>query len=92
MEVCNITIRHKENHKLCRFFVVPGDSPAVSGIPEIEIVGILSVKCNTIEPRRHIQEINEQHIEEKSCTNKNSNGNPTVNCKNIYRRHIQENR
>ena len=37
--VCTIKLRHKDNIAKYRFFVVPGDSPAWLGIPDIELLG-----------------------------------------------------
>ena len=40
-----------------------GDGPALLGLLDIKIPGILSVKCNTTEPGRNMREINEQSME-----------------------------
>ena len=56
--------------KLCTFIVVPGGSLALLEMADIEILGILCVKCGTTEFKRHLREINEQSIEGKSCTDK----------------------
>ena len=48
-------------------------------MPDIEIFGILTVKCSTIESRRHAGEINEHSMGGKSCTNTNLNANLNVN-------------
>ena len=69
--VCGVTIRHKSKGKLCRFIVAPGGSLALLGMPDIEMHSLLSVKCITIEPRRHVRKINGHSMENKSCTNKN---------------------
>ena len=69
--VCTITIRHNNQDKQCRFFVVSGYGPVLLGIPDIEIFHILSVKCRTIEPRKYVREINEENVENKPDTKKN---------------------
>ena len=84
LEVCINTIRYKDIHKSCRFFVVTGGSPELLGMPNIEILSILSVKCSTIEPRSHTWESNEYRTEDGSCINKNSNIDPTAYSKNKY--------
>ena len=55
-------LNQKEREKLCQFFIVPGSSPALLGMPEIETLGILAInyehsrqdvdikiKCNAVE-------------------------------------------
>ena len=42
------------------------------------------MKCSTVDPRRYIQEINEQSAQDKSCTKKSSNVNLVVSRKNKY--------
>ena len=32
----------------CRFFVVPGDSPALLGMPDIELLAILKIMCDLV--------------------------------------------
>ena len=53
---------------------------ALLGMPDFELLGILGVKYRTVEPRRDMGEVNEQGMEDMSCT-KNSNSNPTINNK-----------
>ena len=54
------------------------ENSAFLGIPDIEILDILSAKCKITQPRRPMLKINEQSIESKSNTNKNSDDNPGV--------------
>ena len=58
--VCSVMIRHK--NKLCSFFVVPGGGLSLLGMPDIEILGILSVQFSTTEPSGPIREIHLQRI------------------------------
>ena len=46
---CTLKIRYDAKCVKCRFFVVPGDSPALPGIPGIEQFGIIRVLCGTID-------------------------------------------
>ena len=39
---------------MCNFFVVPGNGQALLAIPDIEILNILTISCNTI----HTEEAN----------------------------------
>ena len=56
MEICSVTLRDKNKANLCRIFVVPGGDSALLGMPDIEILGILSGKCSTIEPERQLRD------------------------------------
>ena len=33
---------------MCKFFVVPGSSPALLGMPYIETPGVLTINCKTM--------------------------------------------
>ena len=65
--MCSITIRHKDKHILSRFFLVQGSCPELLVMPDIKLLGILSMKCCTVEPIRNMQDINEHSIDDKSC-------------------------
>ena len=39
--------KHKNKQKLCRIFVVPGNEPAPLGIPDIKLLDIVDINCNT---------------------------------------------
>ena len=42
--------REKDNkHKLCKFFVVPGNGKALLGMPDIDMLNIIHRNCNTID-------------------------------------------
>ena len=40
--MCAVKIRHKEKCANCRLFVVPGDYPALLGMPDTEPLSILT--------------------------------------------------
>ena len=64
----------------CRL-LLSGGYKALLETADTKILGILSVKCTTIEVSIHTQQINEQETEEKSCINKNSNANQMASSK-----------
>ena len=45
---CKVTIEHKNNTKRCHFFVVPGNSQALLGMPDIDALQILTIKIDSI--------------------------------------------
>ena len=45
---CTVKIRHNEKCVKFRFFVVQGDNPALLGMLDIELPGIIRVMCETI--------------------------------------------
>ena len=55
--VCSVIIKHKDKQKLCKYYVVPENGPALLEISDIEILDILSVKCSIIELHRQTWEI-----------------------------------
>ena len=46
--VCSVNLRHKDKVVRFRFFVVKGDSPALLGTADIELLGILKIMCDVI--------------------------------------------
>ena len=45
---CSVRIRHNNKCAKCRFFIVPGDGPALLRMPDIELLGIIRVMCERI--------------------------------------------
>ena len=41
--MCYLTLKHKEKQKVCRFFVVPQNSPALLDMPDTETLGVLTI-------------------------------------------------
>ena len=72
----NNQAQNKSN--VCKFLVIPGRGPALLGVPCIKMLGFLGVECNTIGPRRHTLEIDEQSIP----VQKGSNHDPMVSTNN----------
>ena len=50
--ICRITLENINKCKLCNFSVVPGNRQALSCMPDIELLNILTVSCNTIGTER----------------------------------------
>ena len=48
MGICKVKIEHNNRQKIHNFFVVPGNMQALLGMPNIEILIILTIHCNTI--------------------------------------------
>ena len=46
--IYEVKIEHNNKHKKCNLFVVPGNGQALLGMPDIEILNILNINCNTI--------------------------------------------
>ena len=45
---CRVKIEHNEKCKMGNFFVVPGNGQALLHLPDIELLSILTLSCNTI--------------------------------------------
>ena len=54
-------------------------------MPNVKIFKLLSVNCSTVEPCQKSRQINEQTMQNKSCINKNSKSNVTINGKYKHR-------
>ena len=65
-EVCEVQINYKSLQLTCNFFAVPGNGSALSGMPHIELLDILGIKCNTINVQT-CREIDAQ-VKEKGLT------------------------
>ena len=47
--VCTVRLRHKDKIARCRFFIVPGDSPVLLGMPDLELLDVLKITCKILE-------------------------------------------
>ena len=45
----SIKIRYKDKCTKCKFFVVLCDGPALLGMPDIELLGMLKIMCEVVE-------------------------------------------
>ena len=46
--ICTFKLRHIDKGSKCQYFVVPGDSTALLGIPDIKVLSILRITQDTI--------------------------------------------
>ena len=46
--ICKVKIEHNNKQKICNFFAVLGNGQVLLGMPDIEILNILSINCNTV--------------------------------------------
>ena len=47
VEICYLTITHKEKQKVCKFFIVPRGGRAMLGMSNIETLGVLTINQDT---------------------------------------------
>ena len=77
---CAVTFKFKDIKKRCVFLVVPGNGPALLGIPDTAALKIININvdfiqaakkdCNTnIGNSKESNTTQESHVVEKSCTN-----------------------
>ena len=71
--VCTVQLRHKEKIARCRIFVVPGDSPALLGMPDIELLVGLKIMCYVVEGQQVDRKFNSQTVEPSSALSCNKN-------------------
>ena len=45
---CTVKIEHKNKNKMCKFFVVPGNGQALLGMPDIDVLNIISIDIHSI--------------------------------------------
>ena len=48
LSICQEKIKQNKKQKMCNFFVIQGNSQELLGMPDIEILNILTKSCNTI--------------------------------------------
>ena len=84
--MCKVLVEHKNNKKECEFFVVPGNGQALLGMPDTDVLNIISINIHTIgdEDARDSKQYTNMHTvqgsnprqetdsEERCCTNTDS--------------------
>ena len=50
--IFTVKLRCKDNVTKCRFFVVPSEGPALCGMPDIEVLCVLEIKCEVIDSQQ----------------------------------------
>ena len=67
---------NKDEQLTCEFLEVVGNGAALLVMPDIELLNILDITCNTVAVPQSCKEINAQKAEGKCCTKKSSTPNP----------------
>ena len=68
---CLVKIIHNDKFVKCRFFVVVGGGPALLSIPDIELMSIIRVICETIDNKTGRKfDVQAWHIAESTLQNK----------------------
>ena len=71
---------------MCRFFVVPGNSPPLQDTSYMEILDILTISCNTIDTQTSDEQINKRKEGGWSHRNKKQDDETQSQC---YTKRIQ---
>ena len=58
LEICSVVIENNNKCTKCIFFVVSGDGDALLGMPDIELLNILQINCNTIGIEKEVKGTN----------------------------------
>ena len=58
---CTVKIRYNDKYVKCRFFVVPGDDPALSEMPDVEFLGTIQAMCETIDNKTTCMKFDSQN-------------------------------
>ena len=56
--MCRVKIEHNDKHKICNFFVVPGNGQALLGMPDIELLNILTISYHTVGTEKEDKDTN----------------------------------
>ena len=46
--ICKVTVEYNNKCKMCSFFLGPGNRQTLLGMPDTELLNILTISCNTI--------------------------------------------
>ena len=65
--LCTVRVRQEDQTTRSRFFVVLGDSQALLGMPDIELLGILKITCDVVEGQQTGRKFYSQTVK-PSCT------------------------
>ena len=87
--VCSVQLRYKDKAVRCRFFVVPGDGPALVGMLGIKLLGLLKIACQVLDQQQADRNFNPQTREtsgvpeHRTNTTNTSSAGITNNCINM---------
>ena len=71
--MCIVKIRHNDKCVKCRFFVVPDNSSAPLGMPDVELLSTLGRTCDIIGRPHENRKVNSQTIETADSLNCRTN-------------------
>ena len=80
-----MTIKYKDKQKLCIFFVVPGNGPALQRIMDIEMLDILNLKCSTVDNRNKTKRSMNSELKRNPRASKDFHTNPVITNKDKYK-------
>ena len=72
----SVKIRHSDKCVKCRFFVVLCDGPAVLGMPDIELLGVIRVICEAIDNETNDKKLDVQTRHQADSQNCSTNRDP----------------
>ena len=58
MDICRVNLEHNNKCKICSLLVVSGNGQALSGMPDIELLNILTISCNTKGTEKEGKDVN----------------------------------
>ena len=61
--MCTVKLRHKDKCVTCRFFLGPGDRPALLGMPDLKLLSILRITCDVIGKPHESRKVDSQTME-----------------------------
>ena len=71
-----VKLRHNDKCVKCRLFVVPVDAPVLLGMPDIELIGIIRVMCETIDNNKSDRKFDMQTRHASDSQNCKANRDP----------------
>ena len=73
-----VKLRHKDKCVTCRFFLGPGERPALLGIPDLTLLSILRITCNVIGKPHESRKVDSQTIEISISPSCKTNKTPQI--------------
>ena len=58
--ICSVWLKHKDNVVRCRFFVVPGNGPALLGMLDTELLELLKIMSKVLNQQQVGRKVNSQ--------------------------------
>ena len=76
--VCTVRLRHKDENAKCRFLLVPGDDPALLGMPDIKLLNTLKIMCEMIGDTHESRKFDSQTIGPSNGPSFRANKTPQI--------------